>query len=964
MFSATLIRISCLWTILALAAPTGALAQRYTFREYGSSDGLSNLSINCLLQDRVGYIWVGTDNGLFRYDGDTFSHFGRAEGLPNTEIRGLAESPDGNLWVATPGGVAREGASGFRAVNTGTSEAVRAVVFDSKGRVYLQYDSGIVRGVPDGASSYRFASVVTAGVRGLFATGTDLWFGTQGDIWRLVGDKSEPIGKAAGLPVDVWDTFVQDSFGNFWARSATRLYELGKGQRRFVDRSAGIPHAPDSRLYADAHGRLYVSSDSGVVILDGANRTLIDSRHGLPEDAVGPVLLDREESLWIGTFGGGLARRLGHGDWLSWKKEDGLVHNAIWAILRDHAGRAWVGTSGGLTVLGPDDKPQQSWTTRSGLSGDRVLTLAEGPAGDVFGGTDPGGITHFSQRGALLGTYGPGEGLPVMTIISLAVDARQRLWVAGSRGCYRSHAPLSAPGEIRFERVDIPGVPARAVFFDVLAGDGNVVWLATTAGLVRFQDNRWRVFTTADGLISDAPALIVQGKGALWLAYRDSLGITRLRIDGDRLEAARITKQDGLSSDEVLGLAFDTSGRLWAATDNGVDVLDQGRWRHYGREDGLIWEDSDSSALYADREGKVWAGTSEGLSRYAASPNPIPDPPPSVVLTFIKGGQQEFQTADRPVLPHEQSSILVRFSSLNYSSEARTRFRYRLQGYENAWNETRERDVHYGGLPAGHYVFQVAAAGPNGDWSPLPAQFAFSVKAPWWQSWWFLVPCMALVLLVGSMLWRFRIHLLVAQKLFLERQVAERTAELRESHRKLEEFAYHDGMTSLPNRRMFTEQLHTRMALAQRHGEPFGLLLIDLDHFKRINDEFGHDAGDAVLIETAVRLRAVVRESDCAARLGGDEFAIILVSAHDKAAIEAVCKRIVDSCALGIPFRGTTLKTSYSVGAAIFPGDGNTEEGLYKSADLALYDAKRSGPNAFRWYLKDNEHPNSAHVSI
>jgi len=110
-----------------------------------------------------------------------------------------------------------------------------------------------------------------------------------------------------------------------WVRSATKLYELGQGQPRFVDRSAGIPHAASSYLNADQHGRLYVSSDSGVVVLDGANRTLIDSQHGLPADAVGPVLLDREESLWLGTFGGGLTRRLGHGEWLSWKKEDGLV---------------------------------------------------------------------------------------------------------------------------------------------------------------------------------------------------------------------------------------------------------------------------------------------------------------------------------------------------------------------------------------------------------------------------------------------------------------------------------------------------------------------------------------------------------------------------------------------------------------------------------------------------------------
>jgi diguanylate cyclase (GGDEF)-like protein/PAS domain S-box-containing protein len=171
--------------------------------------------------------------------------------------------------------------------------------------------------------------------------------------------------------------------------------------------------------------------------------------------------------------------------------------------------------------------------------------------------------------------------------------------------------------------------------------------------------------------------------------------------------------------------------------------------------------------------------------------------------------------------------------------------------------------------------------------------------------------------------------------------------QLMQSNRHLEEIAYHDMLTSLPNRRMFTEQFRARLTLARRHGDPFGLLLVDLDDFKRINDVFGHDAGDAVLIETAIRLRAAVRESDCAARMGGDEFGILLVSAQDKAGIEAVCRRILDSIAVGMPFKGTNLMIRCSIGAAVFPDGGNTEEGLYKSADLALYDAKRTGSNVF-----------------
>lgn len=320
------------------------------------------------------------------------------------------------------------------------------------------------------------------------------------------------------------------------------------------------------------------------------------------------------------------------------------------------------------------------------------------------------------------------------------------------------------------------------------------------------------------------------------------------------------------------------------------------------------------------------------------------------MLTAIKGGGQEFQVDDHPVLDHAQDSILIRFSSLNYSSETRARFRYRLRGYENSWNETRERDVHYAGLPAGRYVFEVSTAGPSGAWSPIPAQFSFAVKPPWWLSWWFMASCLGLALLLARAIWQFSVRALLAQKADLEREVADRTAELTESHRHLEEIAYCDMLTSLPNRRMFTEQFRARLSLAHRNGESFGLLLVDLDHFKQVNDLFGHDAGDVVLAQTAIRLRAAVRESDCAARLGGDEFGVLLVSVQDRAGIEAVCIRLIESVVIGVSFKGTNLEVGCSVGVAVFPDDGETEEDLYKSADLALYDAKRSGQSTFCWH--------------
>jgi diguanylate cyclase (GGDEF)-like protein len=184
----------------------------------------------------------------------------------------------------------------------------------------------------------------------------------------------------------------------------------------------------------------------------------------------------------------------------------------------------------------------------------------------------------------------------------------------------------------------------------------------------------------------------------------------------------------------------------------------------------------------------------------------------------------------------------------------------------------------------------------------------------------------------------------------LERVVIERTAELRESQRQLQQIAYCDTLTALPNRRMFMEEFRELLVLAGLQSGRFALLLIDLDRLKQINDTLGHDVGDALLIEAAIRLQAAVRKSDCVARLGGDEYAILLTQNPAASDIEAVCKRIVDNFALEVVVNGVSVRTSPSIGVAVFPDHGTAQDPLYKSADLALYEAKRMGGNTYCWY--------------
>jgi len=929
--------------ICLLLAATPAQAQRSTFRQYDSADGLTDMTILALLEDHTGYIWAGTEDGLFRYDGTHFEAFREEDGLPDETVRAIAESPDGVIWVATMGGVARMTGKRLQPVDVGMHGQFRAAVFDRQGRLYLEGPKGLVEGIPRGADpggDYAFQTVIAGRITALAAGREGVWFCRDGEFWRLEAGVVRRIGSPAGLPADRWTSAVEDAPGNLWVLSDSKLYELPAGEARFVNRTSELPPTPSVRLDADGHGRVFISGDAGVVVLDGGKRTVIDAQHGLAADSVQQVLLDHEGSLWLGTEGGGLIRQLGQEQWLSWKREDGLLNNNIWAVRRDRSGQAWVGSNGGLNLMDASGKVTGSWTSRNGMAGDEVYAISLGPDDDVYVATYPFGISRFSQRGKLIKTYRAGSVKAMGWIMAMSLDREGRLWAVGNYGCFRSRE-LTGGGEPVFDRVQIPGMGDGTSFFDVLPEADGDVWVGSSVGLARYQHGEWRVFTERDGLKPSGVAAMARGQNALWIAYRDAHGLSRLQFDGDTLRATHFTRSTSLTSDRIFALAFDPAGRLWATSDSGINLLENGQWRHFYREDGLAWNDTDSLALDIGPQGDVWIGTSAGLARYTPPRYPLPETAPKVVITSITGTDRQWEASDHPRLPFRHRSLVLHYTALSYAAESRIRFRYRLQGYEGAWTITRERSLRFEGLPPGHYLFEVAAFGANSQQS-APAEFSFDILPPWWQSWWFILGCIGAGLLLASALSRLRLRVLLAQKRRLEALVQERTSELQESHRQLEEIAFSDWLTALPNRRRFTQQFRARLDLACSSGERFALMLIDLDNFKEINDAFGHDAGDAVLVETARQLTAAVRQTDCVARLGGDEFAIILFAAYDPASIEEIHARIASYIAAGTRYKDVDLTVGASVGVAIFPDDGQDETTLYKAADLALYSSKRS----------------------
>lgn len=783
-------------------------AQRYNFKFYGEDEGLKNLAVQTVLQDRAGFLWVGTQNGLYRYDGNRFAAFTKNDGLPGTRIESVYESTDGTLWVSTDAGLARRVPDHlrdrFEAVPLAGPQGNLAqgvmgrqgISSDRSGRLYVATERGLLAGAPVGGEIAfslvpRVAGVNRDEVASVFTDASDaVWYACGNSLCRLQNGRAQEIGSGQGLPPDRWDAILGDLDGNLWVRSASRLFLCSSGSRRCESR----PGPPESKntyptLAFDPTGRLLVPTYRGLARQIGNAWEFVDAEQGLTTNDISAAIQDREGSIWLGLLGSGLARWLGYNEWRSWNTHDGLSRESIWSVARDTGGRLWVGTQFGLNYA--EERDGKMVWRKSPVGGlEMVRALAANPDGTLWIGGEPGGLRQLNPRTGQIHVVQPTDGLPAGAVRSVMVDRGGRVWVSSQTGLYRSTAPLPFGTLPRFERQLPPGTRPGEAFLNTIEDRRGRIWAAGDFGLARLAGDTWTRLTTADGLKSDMIAHVAEDPdGALWIGYRDAYGISRLTFSENRIQASHVTAASGLSSDKSLFLGFDARGRLWAGTDHGVDVFDHIAWRHYGRSDGLIWDDCNSNAFFAEPDGGVWIGTSRGLSRFHPE-LPPPNVPPAVVFTSVKLGDRQMDPAVGVEAPYSANSLQVRFAALTFVQESAVLFRYRLGNVTRNWVETSERELNYPQLPPGEYTLEVEARNAQGMWSAAPARFTFRIRTPWWLAWWFQVAAGIVALGIGRLLWQRRTYRLEDERLRLEEAVTERTRELSlEKQRVLDEKA-------------------------------------------------------------------------------------------------------------------------------------------------------------------------------
>jgi len=952
-----------------------------------------------------------------------------AQSLPSPWISALVSSDDG-LWIATAGGgvVFRNAQTGKLEQPPALHDAldlqwIRALARDSLGRVWIAArDSGVAIFDPRSGELLRLRhSVTEAGSlsdNSVFAIlplrSGDKLVGTAIGLDRVAAATLTvtrvPLPAELtppGLPVAV-RALIETPDGMVWVGTNNGLGRYDPRNERWrVFRGNDAAGLPDDRVQAlllDSQGRLWAGLMDGLAWFDASTekfstyrRDNADAR-SLPDDYVVSLFEDRGGSLWIGTKSGGLAKwnprtwSFGH---TRASQQEGFSERNITSFAEDKLGRLWIGTfSAGINLL---DRTTGRVTTvrhekkKDSLSDDSVMVLLESRDGSLWAGTQSGGLNRFDPQTLRAEVFQHNPAVPTTLaargVMSL-LEVDREIWVGTFGGGIsrfdsrtRRFDNLRAGPEdglhLSNSRVTAMARDRNGHVWIGTDGGGLNVWDLKTQRLHYYKRDAKKLDTLSDDTIY---SILVDDTGGVWIGTRGA-GIDRVLNPTDapgHLRFTNISEAQGLPNNSIYGLHADGTGQIWVSTNFGLARLDPktNAIQRFHRLHGLQAEEFNFGAHYRDRSGKLFFGGASGFNSFYPEMLEFNERPPRVVLTqFLKlnepgaAGVPE-ERIDRISLGHKEDVITLRFSALDFADPRSNRYEYKLVGFDNDWVRADERRAAtYTNLPGGQYVFRVRASNSDGVWSAQGLALPLVVAAsPWLSPWaWAGYGLILALMLVG--VWyaqHRRLARAAAYRLELEQQVTDRTQELAQRYRELEDAnrrlemtSYTDTLTGLANRRYLMQQFPR---LLSEHKITLGLaiMIIDLDSLKPINDQHGHAAGDDLIVEIARTLKQAIRPDDVLVRWGGDEFVVVAHAQHVEHACmlaERIRERIAKmKCVLP---RGAVVRTSCSIGLTCLPfvpgkSDAVSWEHAIKIADLALYRAKR-GRNAWRgWFGTDS----------
>ncbi|GAB3312896.1 diguanylate cyclase domain-containing protein [Haliea atlantica] len=962
---ALMVGAGSLWPLAGEALDPERAPSQYLYDRFGRDQGMPSDTVWVARQDPDGYLWLGTKNGLVRFDGKRFTLFNKQNqpAMRSNDIRDIEVAEDGSLWLATYGGgvLHRDGRdlSVLDKTHGLADDIVHDIHLSANGDIWFATSGGVSR-LRDGEfASWHHADGLTDNrvFRIAEDAGGGLWFATlTNGVSYFDGKRFRNYTEGQGLDsTQVHLIFDDPELGLTLSTITGSLYSLRDGEVSPLQHPLQGRFPVHSTL-RDSDGNLWLGTYAKGLWRQSPDGEVVE----VPLESTQPgyvfdLFEDREGNLWAATLNG--VYRLRDSAFLPWGAPEGLA-DAMFVVTQSPTDDAiWAGSEGsGLFRLTPAGEVTR-FDTRDGLSNHNISALWVDADNTVWAGTFGGGLNRLSPDGSVT-HFTQDDGLPDNHIMGLHRADDGRLWISADGGI----GWLDTQGS--FHRLEqLPDTLYRQVNED----SRGRLWIASNNGLLRMQGDHMQWWSQEAGLESSLISTTYEDDdGMLWIGSRES-GLARL--DGDQL--FQFTEKHGLPQLSVLAILEDRLGNLWMSGADGLvkipraqlNAVAEGRServnaRLYNERDGLRsaqFLGGYQPAGWRAEDGRLWFANNRGL--VAFDPRDLRQDAgyftPLIEAVRVNGQSVPLNTTTPLQLPPEASSLEVDYTVPRLGNPTDLQFRYRLEGMSDDWQYAgNRRTAFFTGLPAGDMRLSIEAVTASGSFaanSPAQASLALYHQPHWYQTWWFrlIAGVSALAIILG--LYRLALYRVTLRQRQLETLVNRRTRELQIALSRVEAISRMDGLTGIANRRYFDENLASAWSQCAAQSAPLSIIMLDIDFFKQYNDGLGHQAGDDCLRQVAEALeQGVLREEDLIARYGGEEFIALLPGADSEAAT-AIARRIQSKIRqLGLPHPDSPLGDAVTISlgcATAWPSAEAGPDTLLQRADHALYRAKHRGRN-------------------
>ena len=781
--------------------------QKFFFDNYNIKQGLSEQKVYKLLQDSKDYIWLGTANGLSRFDGKKFENFTSRDNLAPGGVTSIIEDSLGYIWFGhrSGGGISIFNGSKFEQA---AFDSIK-ITGDITGIVQIKNKIWFTSSA-DGAIRADFPVKDIKHIKGKQFRGKDFLsdqiFGAivyhDGSIvciadvgLRRYNSKEKKFENYRMPHMTTYfnsTCLLEDKKGNIWFgtnHGGVYKYIMSESRMVYYDLIRyGISSNTVSCFYEDSHGRIWTGTwGGGIALFEGEKVSKFDTGNGLKASKIYDIIEDIEGNILIADQSNGLT--IFKGDAFETINDKEILPDPnVNAIYKDKKGVLWFGTNAGISRFNPvSDKKPEIFSQTKNLIPEDIRFFKEDRDANLWIGSNDGGVTLFNMKTSRF------EGQPYINSIlyrdfqvkALEIDRDNKLWIGTNDGL-----AVGTINEQNFQRSTILDSLTVHTITALYCDPNNDMWIGTEPlgkkpGLIRYNaaNKSFRQISVLPGIIPKA--MVMDSKGVLWIGTSQGL----LAFKNDSI-IYTLKQDDGLLSNNINLLSLGNDGSIYIGTNIGLNRYfpDTKRVFSYTERNGFTGIETKPNAVYRSTEGDFWFGTANGATHLDPSKTPTRSLEP---LTHILGMRVNYETREMTAglkLNYNEKSILFDYYSICLTNPDVVRYKVKLDGADEDWRPvTDQTRAIYSALPPGKYTFNVIASNSQGIWNSKPVTYRFIIRPPFYLTWWFILTSFALIVLIIVMYIKIREQSLIREKVVLEEKVKERTAEVVLKSREIEE---------------------------------------------------------------------------------------------------------------------------------------------------------------------------------